>query len=352
MTNIEYFNLYGGTALGLKLAYEISTQIPNLNIPAYDLFEVETLKIKNFDLLNIQNTLNKTVLFKFSGTNEDFSPRAARGINSSRSNPIFIVNKNDFNELVFRNESLMNSSKIYKAIIIQELITQGNFYISQIIDGSLAIELNYKKSKVLIISNNENSSPIFESNGSKKVLHEFLCEINVQELIKQLWQITFKFEFESNVEGFINSVNKNIIVQLRPTPNDIKKMSIPSINEINADYQTYFNFGSFEIEGLVYDINDKLLDKTENDCLVLLNEEKIPFELKKYHNLTNFKKVVFLHRQNCFKLSHSPTDLPPFGKARDKYNYIYVGDFMKENIIGKKFRALCDGNIAKLINIE
>lgn len=341
MINNEYFNLFGGTALGIDIAKSLSENIAKVTLPPYDVIPVKKLLLMDYSLLGIKNTINKKVLFKFSGKNEDFSFKSARGINTSRYNPVFVVNPENFKNFIFNNSDLTEKAKQFKSVILQELITEGYFFIVQMFEGTIVIELLFENKKIIILTQVGKRRIVIESSGGKDLILKLKKEINIEEFIDLQISISNIVPFSINTEGFISSDNQVKLVQLRPTPNDVKVDSINIPKKVN--YKTFFTFGIFNIKSKIINIEDKNL--LNSDCnIVIVNNDDIPWENNDIKNIILSKEVVFLKRTNGFKLSHSPKDIPPFGLIRDRYNYVFIGNYMIDET--KFYEVLGNGNVA------
>lgn len=341
MDDTKFFNQFGGTALGLRIANRISANLPKVSVAKYDIILADKFRKRKFYKLGINETLNKESMFKFSREDEDFSEHSIQGKNSSRFNPIFVVNSVNFDGQVFDNDNLMKQIKNQKSIILQELINKGYFFIYQEIGNEITAEISIEGEKLILFGYDNKFS--FESTGKTNVL-DLLQKLNIKEFIDIHSSISKKVNFDINTEGFLQEDSKIILVQLRPTPKDFLK-------RLQSDtYYTILTFGCFYIYGKVMNYSKFVDFDEEGEKYIFLynrNEETLNWDDDKIRKLILKNDTLFIGMTKAFKISHSPSDIPPDNSLRRNFKFAFFsGD--KSSIENKYVLAKGNGKIATI----
>lgn len=389
-----YFSSFGGTALGLRIAEEISKIFENVNTPNHVIISVTDFLASGFETVqfDLERILNKRVVCKLSGTREAFSPYSVRGSNTSIINPRFTIAP-DLNHDTIITQMPTEQLLDYKAIILQEMVSVLNS-LSCIVhaDGTKVIlEVTYGKKRYLYLSEKEGEISFSESTQSDRSTQPIDEKENIQALIDLHWKLQREIKFPLNTEGFYeNSIFT--ITQLRPIPQDtyidmtIQKRIDVLLANTTIDVTTtltHFVWGRFDFEGMVVGSQEvKTIAETQM-LIVTWNGEQttlsspplyitqklkdldhqgngIPLEIyeeiralilraRPWENdalrerITRDLPTVVIDCENGFHLDHQPESLPPPGLLRDNYNTIAVPWMLPEDLIHRRVRVLSDG---------
>jgi len=357
LLNDAIFDKLGGKAMGINALQSMSLTFSHFSSPKAFIVPYHSNSedfwaqcLKSIPDINVYQSTKFSI--KSSTVNDDFSDCSARGKNSSNGSSLFL---NEEAIKQFHTTNARNVDPSLRAIVFQQFVTQGEFFILHYDNNSVFVELTYNGSTFLYQFTLSGKLEHFESSSiNNNTLG--LCFIErLRHYLPVLKEIKSYLGFDYNIEGFLAEDAMHFI-QLRPIPLDFNNAASNAINHgLNfiSPYQTNFVFGLFDIE-----VSVNSIENIEN-CLPEASYSPAPLTLINYTNklpmefdlVTNRVKngliTTVLNTHSGFYLSHSKKHLPVNLAHRAFFRCFSVSTAFLTKY--KHFRVISNGHQAVLI---
>lgn len=356
----DIFSRYGGTALGLVFAKELSEEFEEIETPPYLVLELGLLdhptsqrSLREF----VVSHAGSEVVCRLSGHSEAFSAFVQRGANSSGHHSRVRLTPSLTVEDILGAVSHGNLAPS-KAIVLQKAVSVKSpigFLRAHISSDEVLFETVHEDHRYVVVSTSPGAVEHEESTRSDRSTEALRQAVDVDCFLGLLWRIGLRAGFPVNIEGFYSG-SRLIAVQVRPIPHDVRinREFTSRLSELEREApgratRTYFVFGAYEVEGGVTPPDD--VDWFNPQPLIIPKEKDfIPW----HHpgaiaRVSSGLETLFLDLEDGFHLAHDSIHLPEPGLFRERYRYFGAPWMASESLSRSRVRLLSDGHLGILI---
>lgn len=357
LLNEGLFNELGGKAMGINALKSMSLTFSHLSSPEafivpyhHDSEDFWAQCLQSIPEMSEHQSTKFSI--KSSTVNDDFSDCSARGKNSSNGSSLYL---NEETIKQFHTTIADSADNSLRAIVFQQFVTQGDFFILHYDKNSVFVELSYKGATFLYQFALNGELEHFESSSINNNTLGLSFIARLRHYLPVLKGIKSFLGFDYNIEGFLAEDAMHFI-QLRPIPldfhNELSTVIHHALNFISP-YQTNFVFGQFDIEVSVENVENIECCVPEviysPAPLTLINyTNKLPMEFDLVANrVKNGLVTTVLNTHSGFYLSHSKKHLPVNLEHRAVFRCFSVNTAFLTKF--KHFRVISNGHQAVLI---
>ncbi len=347
-----YFQRFGGTALGLKLASEVAARVPAISTPLF--VPVELDRLTHWDgacLEELRPLMGREAVVRCSGHREAFSSHQARGSH----HPFKGVRLHIQPELDVRAlfTSMGDAAGDCMGLVFQEIVENPSLGVTYTQwDGSkTSLEFRFGRDTFYV-----------ETRGGKVQYKESTRldrnTNSLDSLVDLAGLLELHGQLEYHLDGYPFSAevlfdNRRLtILQLRSpltdAPHDAAFTLVSRTWEAQYERQgaTRFVWGAFDCEGSVIGVEELVVNPgqtVKEPKLILVKQRPVWADERIRRLLGDGARLLFLDTEEGFRLSHPRDLLPPAGPLRECFQYIALPWLLPENLLGKVVRVVSDG---------
>jgi hypothetical protein len=371
-----YYAEHGGLALGLETARRLAIRLtgwrtpPATALPARLVADRPAVALR--DLRPVLPSVPHAV--KRSGTGESFSPRAQRGVNSSRGTTWLVPGPG----VRLRDVAAALAEPVAadtRSIVLQQVATcsNGRSFLVHAYADQVVVECFTGDDTHLVVVTRRLDLAHVESTAHLGVLGAWAGD-EARRIAAVHFAAVDLLGFPLNTEGFTTG-DEFIALQLRPVPQD--RPTAPELTAVlrgrrgDAVAYTRFVWGVFDVTAR---LPVGVLDAADDRCPVLITASRQARELGPavaeaagtaqlggprerrrravwdlpgfYRAVSQGRQVLIIDPDSGFHLNHRPEFLPPAGPLRAAYCYMSLPSRLWPGLSGGWLRLISDGEQA------